>query len=191
MNAGKNMQTAAGLPGREPQAWMEDKAATPLPHPGSGVMERLAVAGIVLGLLATSLTGCASTKHLKALESDYCSGNYVSAAESARAKLSGKKAAGSSGRASDILDNLFAGSALFMAGDTAGAEAAFGFATDGIGEQDASFFGMGYPTRTYDVSMAAGYRALALWAEGDTEAARRAFRQFLLIYNIFYYFSCS
>ena len=177
MNAGKNMQTAAGLPGREPQAWMEDHAATPLPHPGSGVLERLAAAGLVLGLLASSLTGCASTKHLKALESDYCSGNYVSAAESARAKLSGKKAAGSPGRASDILDNLYAGSALFMAGDTAGAEAAFGFATDGIGEQDASFFGMGYPTRTYDVSMAAGYRALALWAEGDTEAARRAFRQ--------------
>jgi len=129
----------------------------------------------IAGALALLGSGCASTKHLQSVETDFCTGNYASAAQNARSRLAKDPAA--NGAAKYILDNLYAGSASFMAGDSAGAAEAFGHAADGIAEQDDSFFGAGYPTRTYDVSMAENYRALALWAEGDTEATRIAFRR--------------
>lgn len=133
--------------------------------------------GVLLALLVPFAAGCASTSHLKSMETDYCAGNYEAAANTARTRMAGAKESGKAGGSGAILDNLYAGSVFFMDGDTADAAEAFGFASDGIAEQDASFFGMGYPTRTYDASMAANYRAMALWAQGDTDGARIAFRQ--------------
>lgn len=137
----------------------------------------LGLACTVATVCAALVSGCASTKRLNAVETDFCTGQYARAAESARSNLSGAQEGETRGRAGYILDNLYAGSTSFMAGDTSGAAAAFEYAADGIDEQDHSLFGLGYPTRTYDVSMAANYRALALWAEGDIDGARVAFRR--------------
>lgn len=130
---------------------------------------------VALAVLAALAAGCASTAHLKDAETHYYAGEYKAAAESARQKLAEAEPEDRAGQRF-ILDNLYSGAASFMAGDTADAAEDFGRAADGIAEQDDSTFGSGYPTRTYDVSMAANYKALALWAEGDTESARVAFR---------------
>ena len=130
---------------------------------------------VSLAALAALAAGCASTAHLKDAETHYYAGEYKAAAESARQKLEDVEPE-ERGSQTFILDNLYAGAASFMAGDTAHAAGDFERAADGIAEQDHSTFGSGYPTRTYDVSMAANYKALALWAEGDTDAARVAFR---------------
>lgn len=141
---------------------------------GAGKIGMLCAAFAVVAALGT---GCASTKHLKSVEKDFCAGNYASSAAAARQKLPGTQDSGELGKPQYILDNLYAGSASFMAGDASGAADAFGHAADGIAEQDRSFWGSGYPTRTYDVSMAENYRALALWADGDIDGTRVAFRR--------------
>ncbi len=124
---------------------------------------------------AALVAGCASTRHLKEAESHYFSGQYADAAISASQKLPEEREERS--RTDYILDNLYAGSALLMDGDFSSAADSFKHAADGIAEQDDSTFGGGYPTRTYDVSMAANYRALALWADGNADSTRVAFRQ--------------
>ena len=131
---------------------------------------------LALAAAATLGAGCASTTHLKDAETHYYAGEYKAAAESARARLSGLETPEERGTQPLILDNLYAGAASFMAGDEAAAAEAFERAAEGIAEQDDSTFGSGYPTRTYDVSMAANYKALALWADGDVDGARVAFR---------------
>ena len=131
----------------------------------------------LLCLLAASGTGCSSTKALQSAESSFCAGQYADAAGSARTRLAGIQDPGERADAKYILDNLYTGSASLMAGDEAGAAEAFKAAGEGIDDQDHSVLGLGYPTRTYDVSMAANYRALALWSEGDIDGARVAFRR--------------
>lgn len=131
---------------------------------------------VALAALAALAAGCASTAHLKDAETHYYAGEYKAAAESAREKLADVETPEERGTQALILDNLYAGSASFMAGDASASAEAFESAAAGIAEQDDSTFGSGYPTRTYDVSMAANYKALALWAEGDIDGARIAFR---------------
>lgn len=118
--------------------------------------------------------GCASTRHLQEAEAHYYAGEYAAAAEVAASKL--PESAEERGRQKFILENLYAGSATLAAGENDAAAEAFGCAAEGIAEQDDSTFGSGYPTRTYDVAMAAGYKAMALWSDGDIDATRIAFR---------------
>jgi hypothetical protein len=139
--------------------------------------KRVATLSALLCLAAAFGAGCASTKALQSAETSFCAGRYGEAAGSARTRLVGIQDPGERADAKYILDNLYAGSASLMAGDDAGAAEAFKAAGEGIDDQDHSFLGLGYPTRTYDVSMAANYRAIALWAEGDIDGARVAFRK--------------
>ena len=127
-------------------------------------------------LIAVLAAGCASTSHLRDAEAHYGAGQYAAAASSAASKLPDGDEITERGRSKYILDNLYAGSAFLMDGKPTPAAEAFKYASDGIAEQDDSIFGSGYPTRTYDASMAANYKALSLWAEGDIDAARIAFR---------------
>lgn len=134
------------------------------------------MAGLPLALAVAA--GCASTKHLQEAETLYCAGQYAEAALAAGSHLPDSDGdSNGRGKADYILDNLYVGSAALMADDAEGAAEAFGNAVEGVAEQDDSAFGAGYPTRTYDVSMAANYRALALWSEGDIDATRIAYRQ--------------
>lgn len=126
--------------------------------------------------IAAITTGCASTKHLKDAETCFYAGQYADAATIAESRFPAGEDAAERGRQKYILDNLYDGSASLMDDKTAPAADAFQYAAEGIAEQDDSTFGSGYPTRTYDVSMAANYKALALWADGDIDGARVAFR---------------
>lgn len=131
----------------------------------------------ILCVTAMVGAGCASTKHLDDAEGHFLSGRYADAAISAASRFpEDSESAAERGTSKYILDNLYSGSAELMAGNAAAASDSFGYAADGIAEQDDSTFGSGYPTRTYDVSMAAGYKALARWMEGDIDGTRIAFR---------------
>lgn len=120
-----------------------------------------------ISLLASLLCSCTSTKHLEDAEVHFYAGQYADAAISAASRFPVDTEDAVGRRSSKyILDNLYSGSAELMAGNALAASDSFGYAADGIAEQDDSTFGSGYPTRTYDVSMAAGYKALARWMLG-------------------------
>lgn len=140
-------------------------------------VQRIGILASLICLVAAFGAGCSSTKALQSTESSFCSGRYAEAAGSAQSRLSKIQDSGERDDAKYILDNLYAGSALLMAGAGSDAADAFKAAAAGIDDQDHSVLGLGYSTRTYDVSMAGNYRALALWAMGDIDGARIAFRR--------------
>lgn len=121
-------------------------------------------------------SGCASTKHLDRAEKHFCVGLYEDARESAYAKIDKEEEPSKLEKPRYILDNLYAGSTSLMCGDSEAAAEDFRCAGEAITAQEESTFGSGYPTRAYDATMAANYRALALWNKGDIDGARIAFR---------------
>ena len=134
---------------------------------------------IIIPLVATALalaSGCASTKNLKESEPLYYAGQYQQAERTVRAALDERKDPASLEKSAYILENLYAGSAAFMRGASEIAAEDFRRAGEGIAAQDAATISTGYPTRAYDATMAANYRALALWMQGNTDATRVAFR---------------
>jgi len=131
---------------------------------------------VVFAALAALSAGCASTKHLSEAETLYCAGQYAEARQSARSVLAEEENPAELSSQSYILDNLYAGSTALMCGDAEGAAEDFVHASEGVSAQEESTFGSGYPTRAYDATMAANYRAIALWMQGDADAARVAFR---------------
>ena len=134
---------------------------------------------IVVPLAAVAMmvaSGCASTKHLNRAEKHFCVGQYEIARESAYSKIDREDEPSKLEKPRYILDNLYAGSTSLMCGDSKAAAEDFRCAGEGIIAQDESTFGSGYPSRAYDATMAANYRALALWNEGDIDGARVAFR---------------
>ena len=132
---------------------------------------------VPIGATALALaSGCASTKHLTASEPLYYAGQYQQAEETVRAVLDEEEDPASLEKPGYILDNLYAGSAAFMGGETETAAEDFRRAGEGIAAQEAATIPIGYPTRAYDATMAAQYRALALWMQGDADATRVAFR---------------
>lgn len=139
-------------------------------------MKRIRRTRSLLVALAALSAGCASTKHLSEAETLYCAGQYADARQSARSVLEEEEDPAERASQSYILDNLYAGATALMCGDAEGAAEDFRNASDGVAAQEESTFGSGYPTRAYDATMAANYRALALWMQGDVDAARVAFR---------------
>ena len=131
---------------------------------------------VFFAALAGLAAGCASTAHLDQAEELYCAGQYEEARASARSEIDEEEDPAEIEKAGYILDNLYAGSTALMCGDPEGAAEDFRHASDGIADQEESTFGSGYPTRTYDATMAENYRALALWMQGETDSARVAFR---------------
>ena len=130
----------------------------------------------VLAALAVLAAGCASTAHLQTAETHYRAGQYEEARAVVRAELDAEDDPARLEKSGHILDNLYAGSAAFMCGDAEAAAVDFRRAGEGIADQEASTFGSGYPTRAYDATMAANYRALSDWMQGDADAARVSFR---------------
>ena len=130
---------------------------------------------VIVAAFAALAAGCASTKHLEEAEPLYYSGDYKGARAAVSAVLETEDEA-DLGKPRYILDNLYAGSAALMCGDAEAAAEDFRRAGDGVAAQDASAIPSGYPTRAYDATMAANYRALALWMQGDADATRVAFR---------------
>ena len=132
---------------------------------------------IPLAAVALALaSGCASTKHLTASESLYYTGQYKEAQQAVRSVLDEEQDPAALESPEHILDNLYAGSTALMCGEAETAAEDFRRAGEGVAAQDAAILLSGYPTRAYDATMAANYRALALWMQGDADATRVAFR---------------
>lgn len=133
-----------------------------------------------LGVLAAFLSGCGTMAQVRDAEARYCAGRYGEAESVMRDTLAGPAEAGELGKPSHILENLYAGSAALMAGDTAGAREDFANASDGIDRQEHSswsFLSSSYQATGYDAVMSENYQALARWMDGSGDQVRVAFRR--------------
>ena len=166
------MKPRKGFPFFGPTAPAARKAHNTSKQP----MKRTQIAIPFLAAALAFASGCASTKHLTASEPLYYAGQYQQAEKTVRAILEEEEAPASLEKPGHILDNLYAGSAAFMGGEAAIAAEDFRRAGEGIAAQEAATIPTGYPTRAYDATMAANYRALSLWMQGDADATRVAFR---------------